>query len=88
MNESDPVGFQCNADSNPGSTLSLIYKEAVIHTKANIKSANFTISSARCTESGKYTCEGFNMYNVRNSSEHLILNINCKYSVSFCFILS
>ncbi|XP_053373249.1 nephrin-like isoform X3 [Mercenaria mercenaria] len=77
MNENDTVPFVCNVDSNPGSNISVDYKENVLKSQTDTKSLAYSIESASCTDRGEYSCVGFNKHNENHSSKLLNLLVNC-----------
>ncbi|XP_053372923.1 protein turtle-like [Mercenaria mercenaria] len=77
MNENDTVILKCNVDSNPGSDVSVYYKDNVLMSQTDSKSLAYSIVSVTCIDRGEYSCVGFNQYNVNLSSKSLHLFVTC-----------
>ena len=65
VNESESAIFLCNVDSNPASNITWTSSRSgkVLQTDHIALQSNYTISRAKCTQTGTYMCQATNTFN-------------------------
>ena len=65
VNESESAICQCDVDSNPASNITWTSTRSgkVLQTDHNVLQSNYTISRAKCTQTGAYMCQATNTFN-------------------------
>ncbi|KAL4220864.1 Hemicentin-1 [Mactra antiquata] len=78
VNESDPVSFLCQADSNPTATITLSHGNKILD-RLTSNSLEYSLDNASCLEAGIYYCSTWNSYNSDNAdSATAQLFVNCR----------
>jgi hypothetical protein len=67
----------CEVDSNPVSSVQILFKDEVKNESSDFNYVSFTFSSVSCLDSGDYTCEGSNKIG-QSSRRNIQLLVNCK----------
>ena len=89
INELDDASFECIADANPSSDLTIKNPDGFkIFKVSNSNIARYTLRNATYFHAGEYTCSGRNNY-TRGlpSSSILVLIVKCKSSIVIVLIL-
>ena len=78
VDENTTVMFSCLLEGNPAPTVTWSLNGKILQTTegSTIKSS-FIVDSARCRNTGRYTCMASNI--IGNSTKQLMLYVICKY---------
>jgi hypothetical protein len=81
LDENDEeIQILCEVDSNPTSTIRILFNGNILKTVSATKSSLVLLRSVSCLDSGEYTCEGSN--DIGHSQKSMQLFVNCKYHLN------
>jgi hypothetical protein len=78
LDENDEgVQLLCEVDSNPISSVKILFEGKFKNESSGVNHVSFTLSSVSCLDSGDYSCDGGNKIG-RSSRRNIQLLVNCK----------
>ncbi|XP_060597477.1 hemicentin-2-like [Ruditapes philippinarum] len=88
ITENKTLTFNCSVESNPGSYMTLTFKEKALLRKSSANTLIHTHRIRSCLDEGIYKCSANNSFNRMTSSKELLVKVRCSPLASPLFYLN